>query len=159
MAVERAVAVLLVAVALGVGAGIWLTGGGEPRRQEVGPLAAAIDWSHPDGLPPPTRAESRTEFVSNERGDRYWPRSGRVTPSQAYQFNTGHCGLSFLTDFDGSFWRPIDPGDGEPPDAFFNEDEGAIALIAFDTAVYRSARGLEIELVRLPGPVVRPGCA
>ena len=159
-AVERAVVVLVVAVALGAGAGVWLTGGDEPGPPEVGPLAAAIDWSSPAELPPAVREDFRSEFVGPDAGYRFWPRSGRVTPSVAYRFDAGHCGLSFLADFDGSFWRPIDPNGGRPP-AFFHQNDvgvGAIALVDFDTAVYRSANGVEVSMARLSGPVVTEPC-
>jgi hypothetical protein len=120
--------------------------------------ALGIDWSDPAPLPPVERTELRSELVSDERGYRFWPRSGRVRPSVAYRFDTGHCGLEFLTDFDGSFWRPADPADGEPPTFLANQDVGAIALVDFDTAVYRGSNGLEVELRRIRGPVVTQPC-
>jgi hypothetical protein len=157
--VERTIAVLAVALLLGVGGGIWLAGThDDERRPDVATLAAAIDWSTPAALPSPTREDVRSEFVSTEEGYRFWPRSGRVTPSNAYRFDTGPCGLSFLTDFDGTFWRPLDPGPGSAQDFFDNEDQGAMALVDFNTAVYRSSAGVEIALERISGPVVTQPC-
>ena len=118
-----------------------------------------IDWSSPEELPPNQHEDYRSEFVSNEEGSRVYPRSGRVTPSTAYRFDTGHCGLSFLADFDGSFWEPVDPGGGDRvPDFFINQDVGAIALVDFNRAVYRSSGGTEVSLVRISGPVLTFGC-
>jgi hypothetical protein len=76
----------------------------------------------------------------------------------AYRFDTGHCGLSFLTDFDGSFWRPIDLGGGREPDFFSSRDVGAIALVDFNRALYRSSTAVEVEMERLGGPVVTQPC-
>jgi hypothetical protein len=158
-AVERTLAVLVVALVLGVGGGIWLAGGGDGTdRPDVATLAAAIDWSQPEELPAPVREDFRSEFVSGERGYRFWPRSGRITPSLAYRFDTGHCGLTFLADFDGSFWRPIAPGAGRPPGFFDEDDVGAMALVDFNTAVYRSSDGIEVALERIAGPVVTQPC-
>ncbi|HLA93770.1 MAG TPA: hypothetical protein VJO36_09560 [Actinomycetota bacterium] len=96
--------------------------------------------------------------MSEEEGYRVYPRSDRVTPSTAYLFDTGHCGLAHLADFDGSFWEP-DPPAGQPaPDFFINEDVGAIALTDFSEAVYRASDGTEVTLRRLDGPVVAQPC-
>jgi hypothetical protein len=117
-----------------------------------------IGWSSPQELPPPQYDNYRSEFVSDEKGSRFYPRSGRVTPSTAYRFDTGHCGLTFLADFDGSFWEPIRPAGGAMPDSFIDQDEGAIALVDFDEAVYRSSDGTEVTLRRLDGPVTTFPC-
>lgn len=96
--------------------------------------------------------------MSSEQGYRFWPRSSPVVAGVAYRFDTGHCGLGFLTDLDESFWRPIDPDGSEQPNFFFNQDVGAITLVDLDTAIYRSSTGIEVTLVRLPGPVVTQPC-
>lgn len=127
--------------------------------RDDGSIASGVDWSRVEELPAPRFDDYRSELVSDEEGYRYHPRSGRVTPATAYLFDTGHCGLGFLADFDGSFWRPIDPDGGEPPDFFFNRDVGAIALVDFDRAVYRSSMGVEVTLERIRGPVVTHPCA
>lgn len=131
---------------------------GLATRDEESSLAPAVDWSSPAELPSPTRADFRSEFVNEEEGFRFFPRSGRVRRGVAYELDTGHCGLSFLTDFDGSFWRPIDPDRGEPPGFFINQDVGAIALVGRDRAVYRSSTGVEVRLERIPGPVITQPC-
>ncbi|MGH2590178.1 MAG: hypothetical protein ACRDGW_05210 [Actinomycetota bacterium] len=127
-------------------------------RDEESSLAPAVDWSSPAELPPPTRADFRSVFVSEEEGFRFFPRSGGARRGVAYEFDTGHCGLSFLADFDGSFWRPIDPDGGESPDFFINQDVGAIALVGRDGAVYRSSSGIEVRLERITGPVITQPC-
>jgi hypothetical protein len=127
-------------------------------RRGSAPSSGAVDWTVPIDLPSPVRPQHPSEVVSAEEGSRFSPRSGRVTPSQAYRFDTGRCGLGFLVDFDGSFWEPVDPG--AVPDALLaDEDVGAIALVDFDRAVYRSSHGIEVELRRLPGPVITRPCA
>ncbi|MGH2809102.1 MAG: hypothetical protein ACRDKT_17700, partial [Actinomycetota bacterium] len=74
-----------------------------------------------------------------------------------YRFNTGHCGLEFLIDFDGSFWTVRHEGLGvgdEPPEFFSNEDEGTLELVSEDRTIYRSFDGGDAELVRLEGPIM-----
>jgi hypothetical protein len=132
---------------------VWLAG----RDESPSPVATGIDWSDPAELPPPEREDFRSEFVSDEEGYRFWPRSGRITPSVAYRFDTGHCGLGFLTDFDGSFWRPVDPEEARSIEAL-DPDRGAIALVDFDQALYRSSTGVHVELERVPGPLVTQPC-
>jgi dipeptidyl aminopeptidase/acylaminoacyl peptidase len=121
--------------------------------------ATEIDWSSLSDLPPPRRADFRSEFVSDQEGYRFWPRSGLAEVGVAYRFDTGHCGLDFMTDFDGSFWGPIEPDVGQPPDFFHNQDVGAIALASADTAIYRSSGGTEVTLVRMDGRVTTHLCA
>ena len=123
------------------------------------PPATEVNWSSLSELPPPRRADFRSEFVSDNEGYLFWPRSGPAEVGVAYRFDTGHCGLGFMTDLDGSFWEPVEPDGGEPPDFFYNQDVGAIALVSADTAIYRSSGGMEITLVRIDGPVTTPLCA
>ncbi len=47
----------------------------------------------PPALPPPVRDDYRSEFVSDERGYRFWPRSAPVEPDVVYRFEVPHCGL------------------------------------------------------------------
>jgi hypothetical protein len=63
-----------------------------------------------------------------------------------------------MTDFDGTFWMPTNPGDPDGPDFFHNQVLGAIALVDVDSALYRSADGTIVELERLSGPVVTRLC-
>lgn len=66
--------------------------------------------------------------------------------------------MDFLTDFDGSFWDPVNPTDGEEPDFFYNQDVGTIELIAPDLARYVGSSGREVELARVDGAVVTQPC-
>jgi hypothetical protein len=121
-------------------------------------LAPDVDWSTPAALPPPTRSDVRSELVSDEQGFRFFPRSAHLEPNVAYVFDTGHCGLGHLTDFDGSFWRPADPARADSFDLLVNQDVGAMALVGHDRAIYRSSRGIEIRMERIGGPVVTQPC-
>lgn len=112
-------------------------------------------------LPPPTRNVYRWEFVSNKSGYRVWPISSAAEPGVAYRFAVPHCGLEWMTDFDGSFWRPLDPNLPEPKAAWaflINADRGTIELVATNTAEYVSSTGRPITLIRLDGPVVTQPC-
>lgn len=87
-------------------------------------------------------------------------RSAPVEPGVVYAFDTGHCGLDFLTDFDGSFWMPINPdGTGDPSVFFYNRDVGAIVLADAEHAWYRSSDGRIVTLERVEGPVTTYPCA
>jgi hypothetical protein len=140
---------VIVAVVAGISAALAL------RDSSITP---AVDWSSPVALPSPTRSDLRSEFVSDEQGFRFFPRSGHLEPNVAYAFDTGHCGLGHLTDFDGSFWRPVDPARADSFDLLVNQDVGALAVVSRDRAIYRSSRGIEIRMERIEGPVVTQPC-
>lgn len=108
---------------------------------------------------PPDRQDARSEPLGGGM-TRIWPRSQQVEPGVEYIYETGHCGLTFDLDFDGSFWRATNPnGSGEPPSFFINQDDGYITLISEDEARYEASTGEEIELQRIHGPVTVGGCA
>ena len=92
--------------------------------------------------------------MSDDQGFRFFPRSGHPEPNVAYAFDTGHCGLGHLTDFDSSFWRPVDPARADSFDLLVDQDVGAITLVGHDRAIYRSSGGIEIRMERVGGPVV-----
>jgi hypothetical protein len=150
VAIPRIIAIVLVLL------GGALVGCSSSGSEPV-PIEEPIDWSFPQELPPPKYEDYRSEFVSDEEGSRFYPRSGRVTPSTAYVFDTGHCGLTFLADFDGSFWEPVTPA-GMVPDFFINQDVGAIALVDPHEAEFRSSDGTSVRLLRVDGPVTTFGC-
>jgi hypothetical protein len=110
-------------------------------------------------LPSPTRKDFRSR--QTDKGTTYWPRSAPVEQGVEYQFNSGHCGLEFLTDFDANFWRPLDPnGKQEDPLFFYNEDEGTMTLKSEDSATYESSDGQRVQLERIVGPLTLKGaCA
>jgi hypothetical protein len=119
------------------------------------------DTRGPHQLPSPRRSHSRSESVENG-GWKFWPRSARVRPAVPYAFSTGHCGLEFLTDFDGSFWIPIDPNpERDPPEFFYSQDSGTMTLVAENEAEYRSdSAGETAMLKRHDGPLIVKGlCA
>jgi hypothetical protein len=160
---------IVVAVVTVVGLAWWMTRDETGARVDTRPTGSeeqlppveetGIDWSDPVALPPPKREDYRSEFVNDVEGYRFWPRSSRrITPDTAYWFDTGHCGLSFLADFDGSFWQPNIGPDAVAPGFFFNQDIGAVALVDADRAVYRSSNGVEVEMERLRGSVVALPC-
>jgi hypothetical protein len=92
-------------------------------------------------------------------GVRYDAASGRVIASQAYRFPTGPCGLSSPIDFDGSLWRLSEPPAGPDP-ILRSPDDGAIALVDFDRAIYRSSSGVDYPLQRAgTSTVVSARCA
>jgi hypothetical protein len=97
--------------------------------------------------------------LKDERA-RIWPRSAQVEEGVEYLYETGHCGLTYDLDFDGSFWQAVDPnGDKEPPSFFINYDKGYITLVSDDEARYESSTGEVVKLRRIDGPIVIGGCA
>ena len=151
---RRVIAILAVIAAFGGGLAFGLL-----TRDDgaIGSTDGAIDWLEPSELPPPESEDVRSEFVDDQQGYRFFPRSGRALPSEPYRFDTGHCGLGHLLDFDGSFWALADPPAGPDP-LLTDQDVGAIALVDFDRAIYRSSGGVEYPLERLPGPVITQPC-
>jgi hypothetical protein len=116
----------------------------------------------PAELPPPIRDDYRSEFVSDERGNRFWPRSGQVQEGVVYRFEVPHCGLDWLVDFDGSFWDGrliVDAGPGwVPPDEIPDGDVGTMELVGPGLVLYESSAGGWTLLSRVDGPVVRQPC-
>ena len=79
------------------------------------------------------------------------PSSARVTGPGPFPFDLGHCGLSHVVDFDGSFWVPIGQVDGEAP-GIINSESGQMRLLGANLAVYVGAGGFTAQLARFPGP-------
>jgi hypothetical protein len=112
----------------------------------------------PSALPSPTRDDFRTS--ETKHGMKFWPRSAPVATGVEYSFSTGHCGLDYLTDFDGSFWHRSDPNNSDEAPFFSNEDSGTMTLVSHDRAIYKSSSGRRVALLRDPGPIVlRGACA
>ncbi|CAN5700928.1 hypothetical protein BH24ACT26_BH24ACT26_04900 [soil metagenome] len=110
-------------------------------------------------LPEPTLSDFRTQ--QTRQGMKFWPRSASVDLDVTYRFSTGHCGLEHLTDFDASFWEPIDPNrEAKDPLFFYSEDDGTMTLVSKNTAVYRASDEQEVRLKRLSSPLLLEGaCA
>ena len=109
-------------------------------------------------LPRPTTSPS-SAFVDVNTA-RTWPVSAQVKEGQRYIYEAPHCGLTYNLDFDGSFWRAINPNAPKrAPSFFINSDRGYITLVSSDTAEYEASTGEVVELRRIEGPVIIPGCA
>ncbi len=126
----------------------------------VGQLILNPEWrpsflGGPRPLPDPTRADFEVRGAA--KGTEYVSRTAPLEHGVEYRFNTGHCGLDWMTDFDASFCVPEDPGPGEPPDFYFNADRGTIEIVSEDRAIYRSDDGGSAELTRLGRTIVDEG--
>lgn len=83
----------------------------------------------------------------------FYAHSGHVTPGIRYQFRLyTHCGLNGPgTDFDGSFWTSVGPGDdgsGNPPAGFGNPFNGTMTLISANVAEFRGSSGTSVRFNR-----------
>lgn len=118
------------------------------------------DLSGAKPQPPPT-ADQRFEDLPNGKV-RVWPVTEDVPNEGKYLFTSPHCGIGWMTDFDGSFWKPVKPddyGNGDRYSFFINSDEGVITFTGADSAIYQASNGTEIELRRMQGPVEVHPCA
>jgi hypothetical protein len=79
------------------------------------------------------------------------PSSPRVAGFGPFPFELGHCGLSHVVDFDGSFWLPVGQVDGDAP-GLINSERGRIRLVAPNVAEYQGPEGFTAQLARFPGP-------
>jgi hypothetical protein len=79
------------------------------------------------------------------------PRSARVAGFGPFAFELGHCGLSHLVDFDGSFWVPSGIVDGDAP-GIINAESGHMLLVGPNIAQYTGPGGFGARLARFPGP-------
>ena len=92
-------------------------------------------------------------------GLEFEPISPPAVAGVRYRFEVGHCGLNHITDFDGSFWEPVQRQPGaDTPSSLINSDRGTIQIVAPRRAIYTSSIGEKVGLLRIDGPVVRGGC-
>jgi hypothetical protein len=77
--------------------------------------------------------------------------SPRATGPGPFPFEVGHCGLTWMVDFDGSFWLPVGDVDGSAIDDSDNQ-RGEMSLLGPDRARYASPTGFVVSLIRFPGP-------
>jgi hypothetical protein len=115
----------------------------------------------PAALPPPVRDDFRSQFVSDERGYRFWPRSGHAERGVVYRFEVPHCGLDWLVDFDGSFWEGraiVDGTNWVPAEDIPDGDTGTIELTGANWARYEASDGTWTLLSRVEGSIVRQLC-
>ncbi len=79
------------------------------------------------------------------------PSSPQVPGLGPFPFELGHCGLSHVVDFDGSFWVPVGPLDGDAS-GMINSESGQMRLLGPDLARYDGPTGFTAHLARFPGP-------
>jgi hypothetical protein len=85
------------------------------------------------------------------------PTSTRVDGPGPFAFEMGHCGVSHVVDFDGSFWVPVGQVDGDHP-TIINSESGLMRLIGPSRAEFRGDSGFTVQLARFPGPKHFWGC-
>ena len=74
-----------------------------------------------------------------------------------FPFDVGHCGITHVIDFDGSFWVPIGQVDGDHP-TIINAERGSMRLLGPNLAEFRGDSGFTVQLARFPGPKHFWGC-
>jgi hypothetical protein len=67
-----------------------------------------------------------------------------------FPFEIGHCGLTWMVDFDGSFWIPTGEIDGVAMDASDNQS-GQMRLVGPNRARFTAPSGFVVDLIRFPG--------
>lgn len=85
------------------------------------------------------------------------PSSPRVNGFGPFPYELGHCGVLHVIDFDGSFWLPIGPVDGDHP-TIINAETGTMRLLNPTLAEFRGESGFMVQLARFPGPKHFWGC-
>jgi hypothetical protein len=85
------------------------------------------------------------------------PQSPRVAGPGPFPFDVGHCGISHVIDFDGSFWLPVGLIDGDAS-GIINSEHGVMTLLAPNVVEFRGEGGFSARLVRFPGPKHFWGC-
>ena len=85
------------------------------------------------------------------------PSSPRVVGAGPFPYDMGHCGVTHVIDFDGSYWLPIGQVDGDHR-TIINAESGSMRLIAPELAEFRGDSGFTVRLARFPGPKHFWGC-
>jgi hypothetical protein len=126
-----------------------------PRTLAVREGRAIVDYT--DGGDPiqlslagPPEAP-RIAVVPSDWSGLVQPASARVAGLGLFPFELGHCGLTHVVDFDGSFWVPVGQVDGDAP-GIINAESGQMLLLAPNLAQYQGAGGFTAQLARFPGP-------
>jgi hypothetical protein len=105
-------------------------------------------------------------------------KSPAAVSGRAYRLEVRHCGLDWITDFDGSFWAVVPSDSGVLSNLAVNEGVGTIRLTGPDQAAFTEWRhdrnrgrlhtavpdyewewGDRVTLHRLEGPIVIAPCA
>lgn len=92
-----------------------------------------------------------TEALDSTWSGPVQPASARVNGPGPFVFEVGHCGLTHVVDFDGSFWVPVGEVDGSG-NALINSELGTMRLTGFNLAEYRGTADFSVTLARWPGP-------
>ena len=85
------------------------------------------------------------------------PTSVRVAGAGPFPFDMGHCGVTHVIDFDGSFWIPTGQVDGDHP-TIINAERGSMRLLGPNLAEFHGDSGFTVQLARFPGPKHFWGC-
>jgi hypothetical protein len=85
------------------------------------------------------------------------PSSPRVVGGGPFPYDMGHCGLTHVIDFDGSYWVPVGQVDGDHP-TVINAESGSMLLINPNLAEFHGDSGFMVQLARFPGPKHFWGC-
>lgn len=85
------------------------------------------------------------------------PSSPRVVGGGPFPYEMGHCGVTHVIDFDGSYWLPIGQVDGDHP-TIINAESGSMRLIGPQLAEFRGDSNFTVQLARFPGPKHFWGC-
>ena len=85
------------------------------------------------------------------------PSSTRVVGGGPFPYEIGHCGLTHVVDFDGSYWVPIGQVDGDHP-TVSNAESGSMLLLNPNLAEFHGDSGFMVQLARFPGPKHFWGC-
>lgn len=91
-----------------------------------------------------------------ETRESYEPESQRGA-APIGELSLGHCGLFSPIDFDGSFWDPVGPVDGDAPEAIGGAS-GTIRLLGPIDAEFLAASGFTVRLRRHEGAKTLLGC-
>jgi hypothetical protein len=126
-----------------------------PRTLDRQDGTATVEWI--DGGEPVMvslsgpAAEPRIERQQVAWSGRHDAGSPRAAGSGPFLFDVGHCGLTWMVDFDGSFWLPVGDIDGSAIDDPENQ-RGEMLLLGPDRARYAGPTGFVVNLIRFPGP-------
>ncbi|HUQ44638.1 MAG TPA: hypothetical protein VM451_09565 [Candidatus Limnocylindria bacterium] len=85
------------------------------------------------------------------------PSSPRANGLGPFALDVGHCGISHVIDFDGSFWVPVGQVDGDHA-TLINSESGTIRILQPNLAEFRGRSGFTVRLARFPGPKHFWGC-
>lgn len=123
-----------------------------PREETTAPSEAggpAESDERPVPLPEPTLTFGDAVIRSGDSSALVKSMSSPVEVGVRYRFEVGHCGLTWYTDFDGSFWDVIDKHPkGRDPVSMINGDRGVMTLVSENSARYEGSDDKTVMLER-----------